>query len=227
MFRAITKLSNISKNLSTKPAYFSYYSDQYVQPWNVTKRAYAELVDAIGSAHNCHMIGELLKENLMILTDYQLSYAINHIWNNNLELDEHFYGVILPIVKEYVKKFDRECNKSLYEITKYCGWMEVQDKGLWELLDKKLVDERLVRYIPLEELINVAHALAQNRSGSKQLFDTIEGQVIKHRLGLTPSMIHTATQAFQQYGEASPLVFKVLENPVNVDIASESKKLNE
>lgn len=71
------------------------------------------------------MIGEVMKENLNILCDYQLSYALYHIWNHELVLDEHFYGVISPIVKYYVEHFDRENSKSLIEITKYCGLMDV------------------------------------------------------------------------------------------------------
>ena len=57
-----------------------------------------------------------MKENLNILVDYQLSFAIYRIYNLELELDEHFYDVIIPIVKEFVKNMDRECNKSLAEL---------------------------------------------------------------------------------------------------------------
>lgn len=60
------------------------------------------------------------------------------------------------------------------------------------MLDEKLMKERLYRYIGLEELINVTNALAANKKGSKEFFKTVEGYVIKHRLGLSTSMIQIA-----------------------------------
>jgi hypothetical protein len=120
------------------------------------------------------MIGNVMKDNLTILTDYQLSYAIFHIWNHKLEVDEHFYSIISPILKEFVKNFDRECNKSLAEIVKYCGWLKVTDTALWDLFEAKLYGEKLYRYIPLNELINVVHALAVVGRGSDTLIKAIE-----------------------------------------------------
>ncbi len=38
------------------------------------------------------------------------------LYNYEIELDEHFYNVISPIIKEYVKNFNREHNKSLAEL---------------------------------------------------------------------------------------------------------------
>ena len=80
---------------------------------------------AIVGSHSCKLIGEHLKENLNILTDYQISLALYHIWNHELEIDDEFYNTILPILKAYINNFDRECNKSLGEIVKYCGWLNV------------------------------------------------------------------------------------------------------
>jgi len=48
-----------------------------------------------------------------------------------LETDAYFYNEIIPIIKEFVKNFDRECNKSLGELVKHLGWMKVNDDTLW------------------------------------------------------------------------------------------------
>ena len=49
MFKALTKLSYTSKQFTPKP-FYAYYSQKYVQPWDINKKTYVELVDALGSA---------------------------------------------------------------------------------------------------------------------------------------------------------------------------------
>lgn len=65
-------------------------------------------------------------------------------------MDDYFYNEIVPIVKEYVKNFDRECNKSLANLVSHMGWLEVRDEKLWELFEKKLLEEKLWRYLDIE-----------------------------------------------------------------------------
>ncbi len=68
--------------------------------------------------------------------------------------------MIVPIIKEYVKNFDRECNASLGEIATYCGWLKIKDEEMWKIIESKLLGERLYRYIPLEQLVYMTHAMA-------------------------------------------------------------------
>lgn len=182
--------------------------------WDLNKAQYVELTDALGAAHTCRMIGELLKENIHQMTDYQLSYAIFQIYENDIELDENFYGVILPIVKEFVKNFDRNHNKSLAELISHLGWMKVEDEGLWRLFEQKLLQEKLYRYIPLRELCEVIHGFATVNQGSQELFSVFERVLVKQRLNLLPADIDYAREAFQTRQFGSQLLLDVLEDPV-------------
>lgn len=114
------------------------------------------------------------------------------MWNHEVEIDAHFYNSVSPILKEYIKNFDRECNKSLAEIATFLGRMNVQDDALWALITDKLVKERLYRYIPLNDLIDLAHGMANAKRATPELLTLVENVIIKHRLRLTVDKIEVA-----------------------------------
>lgn len=186
---------------------------KYLQPWELERKEYVELTMAIQSVYNCKMLGEILKDNIHMLTDYQLSFAMFHLWNHEITIDAHFYNVVSPILKEYIKNFDRECNKSLAEITTFLGRMKVQDDALWTLLEDKLLKERLYRYIPLFDLIDLAHGMATANRGSEELYNVIENVIIKHRFRLNEDKARVAYDCYSSLNRGSPLLFQVLANP--------------
>ena len=181
--------------------------------WDIQKPLYLEMSDALDGAYTCKQLANLLKDNVHQITDYQVSFTIFRIYNDEIPLDDHFYNVILPIVKEFVKNFDRNHNKSLWEIVQYCGLLKVQDKDFWALIEQKMVGQKLYRYIPTKELCKIAYALAEANQGSKELFGVIERTLIKQRLNLLEHDIDLARGAFQARNEGSELLFQVFENP--------------
>jgi hypothetical protein len=71
------------------------------------------------------MVAILIKENLSTLTDRHLALAITQIRRHDMELDTHFYNVILPIVKEYYKQLDWEANRAMGDILRDFAMLEV------------------------------------------------------------------------------------------------------
>lgn len=188
-------------------------SKKILNVWDIPKALYMEMNDALSEAHTCNMLANLLKDNLHQITDYQLTYAIHRIWEDDLEVDEHFHNIIVPIVKEFVKNYNRENNKSLAELIQCLGWLKVQDDGLWQLFEQKLLQEKLYRYIPLKELCLVAHAMSNAQRGSPELFAAFEQVIIKQRLNLREGDIEVAKIAFENRPVGSQLVLDVLQNP--------------
>ncbi|EGR31948.1 hypothetical protein IMG5_099760 [Ichthyophthirius multifiliis] len=184
-----------------------------MQQWEMEQREYVELSQAILSCYSCKMLGEILRDNLHILTDLQLSLSMFQLWNHKIEVDQHFYNTLSPILKEFIKRFDRECNKSLGNITNYLGQMNVQDDELWKVIEDKLVKERFYRYLPLEILIEAAHGMACAQRGSKQFFDIVENVAIKHRLRLNSYHVKLLHDTYQRIQQGSNLFFEVLKNP--------------
>lgn len=186
---------------------------KYTNNWDVSRGFILEMTDYLATAHTCNMIANILKDNLHNITDRHLSYAILRIWEDDIELDKSFTNIIIPIVKEFVKNFDKECNESLANLIQYFAFLKVQDDGLWQLFESKLLKERLYRYIPLKELCKVAYAMAEAGRGSPELFAQFEKVFIKHRLNLREDDLEYAKIAFEKRPFGSQLLLEVLENP--------------
>ncbi len=217
LFRTLSKFVAPKPQLFVKVPMFNFNTaptKKILDNWDLPKGHITELGDAIAGSHTCRMLAELLKENVDQMTDYHLSFAIYQIYDHDLVLDDNFYNVILPIVKEFVKNMTREHNKSLAELVQHLGWLGVQDEGLWRLFHQKLLDEKLYRYIPLKELCKMIDALGANNQGSDELFNTFERVLIKHRLNLLPEDIEHARKGFESRKVVSQTLFQVFEDPL-------------
>ena len=47
------------------------------------------------------------------LTDNHISLAVGHCAKYDLDLDDEFYDIMIPILKEFISKMSKEHNKSL------------------------------------------------------------------------------------------------------------------
>jgi len=91
--------------------------------------------------------------------------------------------------------------------------MYLQDNEFWELIEQKLVDEKLHRYFTLEELSEILCFLGRVGRGSDDMVEIIEKTFIKHRKGLTPRTIQNAKTGFASVNKGSDLLQRVLEDP--------------
>ncbi len=147
------------------------------------------------------------------MTDFQIAYGFWMIGKNQLERNEGFWEVILPMVKKQIATLDRNCTKSLYHFIEGASSMTLQDNEFWELVEQKLVDEGLHRYFRLDQLSEVLNYLANVGRGSDEMLEIIEKTLIKHRKALTPEIIDTARQGFLRINKGSEILFRVLEDP--------------
>jgi len=195
-------------NFSTVPG------KKILDEWDLPKARSVELADALAGSSTCRMHAELLKENIHQMTDKHLAFSIYTIYDNEIELDDHFYGTILPIVKEFLKNMTGEHNDAFAKIIQYMGWMQVQDEGLWRLVEQKLLTEKLYRYVPLRELCKIIDAVATAQQGTEELFNTFERVLIKQRLNLEPNDVIYARDGFEARKVGSQLLFQVFEDPL-------------
>ena len=130
------------------------------------------------------------------MTDFQISYGFWFIGMNRLERTPDFWNEIVPLVKTQLATLDRNCTKSLFHFIEGASAMTLQDNEFWELVEQKLVDERLHRYFQLEELCQVLVNLANVGRGSDELIEVIEKTLIKHRKAITPEIARTARHGF-------------------------------
>jgi hypothetical protein len=89
-----------------------------------------------------------------------------------------------------------------------------------------MVNERLYRYLTLDQAVKLAYALTMNQKGSKILLGLLEKVFIKHRKALSmkkgfPQMIEVA---YRLNGLGSDILFQSLKNPNIELIGMESKR---
>lgn len=147
------------------------------------------------------------------MTDTQLSYIISFMGRNSLDKDRTFWETILPACKKQLGTLDRNCTRSLYHFIEGASLLKIQDNEFWELVEQKLVDERLHRYFTLEKLTDVLVLLAEVGRGSDELIDIVEKTLIKHRLAITPEIADNAREGFRLINKGSEILFKVLDDP--------------
>ena len=172
-----------------------------------------EINFALGGSKNTDNFVYVFKRYGKDMTDFQIAYAFWMIGKNQLERNEDFWNIILPTVKRQLATLDRNCIKSLYHFIEGASAMTLQDNEFWELVEQKLVDEGLHRYLRLDELSEVLNFLASVGRGSDEMLEIIEKTLIKHRKALTPDIIDTARQGFLRINKGSELLFRVLEDP--------------
>lgn len=147
------------------------------------------------------------------MTDVQLSYILSFMGRQNLDKDKSFWEVIFPAVKKQIATLDRNCTRSLFHFIEGASLLKIQDNEFWELVEQKLVDERLHRYFALDKLTEVLVLLAEVGRGSDELIDVVEKTLIKHRLAITPEIADSAREGFRLINKGSEILFKVLDDP--------------
>ena len=172
-----------------------------------------EINFALNSSKTTDAFAYVFRKYGKSLTDYQIAYAFWWIGKNQLERSQDFWTLILPTVKTQLARLDRNCVKTLMHFIEGASSMTLQDNEFWELVEQKLVDEGLHRYLQLDQLAEVLAYLAHVGRGSDELIEVIEKTLIKHRKALTPYIIDTARQGFLNINKGSEILFRVLDDP--------------
>ena len=148
-----------------------------------------------------------------VMTPEQIMYGFQYIANNRLEKSQDFWNVIVPMVKKQLKTLDHQTARSLHGAIEGAAAMYLQDNEFWDIVEEKLVDDQLHRYLSLEELSEVLVHLGRVDRGSDDMIEIIEKTFIKHRKGLTERTIANAKVGFAAVNKGSEILQRVLEDP--------------
>ena len=147
------------------------------------------------------------------MTPEQIMYGFRFIGIHGLEKNPDFWNVIVPMVKKQLKTLDRQTTNALKQCIEGAATMYLQDNELWELVEQKLVDEKLHRYFNLDDLSEILCYLGRVGRGSDEMVEIIEKTFIKHRKGLTERAISNAKIGFAAVNKGSEILQRVLEDP--------------
>lgn len=67
-----------------------------------------------------------MKENLDKLSDKHVSLALAHVAKFDLELEDEFHDIVIPIVKEFLKNMDREHNRAFGKMIIHLGYLVIK-----------------------------------------------------------------------------------------------------
>lgn len=90
-----------------------------------------------------------MQDNLEYFTDFHIRYLFTHIAQHDLEIDEQFHTVIVPIAIEWVKTFTRAQAPALGGILLALTYRNISSPELQQLVAKKLDEEQIYRYLDL------------------------------------------------------------------------------
>jgi hypothetical protein len=145
-----------------------------------------EINFALQGAKNTDNIVFVYKKYGQYMTDKQIMFGFHFIAMNKLEKTPDFWDTILPLVKKQLKTLDRQTCPALYTAIEGAAGMYLQDNEFWELVEHKIVDEGLWRYLDLLQSAKLLNCLARVGRGSDDIVELLEKHFIKHRKGLTP-----------------------------------------
>lgn len=173
---------------------------------------YNDLVNALTFAENTEQMALAIKSGAPLMTEKQLAFALLRMAERRFPLTESFETIILPFIKAYTAQYTRDHAESLAESMIYVGQLGVKDQEFWDLAKKKLIDERLERYVPIHHLGDLLKALDKVDQADAKVLKALGGQVMKHKAALPKEDITSAIKALETAGKASQNIRQALQD---------------
>lgn len=159
----------------------------------------------------------------------------NYIASRN-DVEKEFYQIVIPILKSYMLKMDKQAVGELCNAALGAAKLNLGDKEFWGILEQKLGNEKIYKYLSLEQSVNLAFELNKSEKGSSSLLKVLEINIIKHRkaLHLNRSLLKKAVNAYSFKNRLGSEILKAaLEDPeievpgVDIEIPKMIKKEHE
>ena len=127
------------------------------------------------------------------------------------------YEVVLPILKHHMAKFDKNNITEIYYAISGACKINLGDLEFWNIVENKLVENKMYRYLSIEQNVKLAELLIQADRGSNSLIKALEVSIIKHRRAVfaQKKLLKIAKNAFKDRG--SEILKAALEDP-NIEV---------
>lgn len=141
-------------------------------------------------------------------------------------VSKDMFTVIIPILKHYMVKFDRHCIIELFHAARGGARMMLGDREFWNIVEGKLIGEKLYKYLSVEQTVNLAYELNKSERGSEALLKALEIEIIKHRaaIHLDKRLLKKAKETYLEKG--SDIMKAALADP-NIEVPGVDIKIPE
>lgn len=142
------------------------------------------------------------------------------------DCNRDLFTVILPLVKKNMVKFDRNSINEIYNGAMACAKLNIADKEFWTIFEDKIVNEKLYRYLSVEQGARLVHQLNKSERASVVFMKLMELEFVKHRkaLHIKKKLLSLVKEAYSnniQY-QGSELLMAALED-ANIEITKTNK----
>lgn len=188
--------------------------------------------------NNMEALIEFVK-NYNGLLDSQQIFKNFFIISQFQDYNREIFTVLLPVLKNYMKKFDRHNINELYFGVMGAAELNIADTEFWGIFEAKIVNEKLFKYLSLKQIVNLAVKLHEAERISIVLAKILELEIIKQRkaLHLQPKLLKLAKkiyigdqskpQSLQIKAKSSDVLIAALEDPhIEVTNLSNPEKLH-
>lgn len=134
------------------------------------------------------------------------------------------FTVYLPVLKEYMGRFDRHSITEIYYAAMGAAKLHIADKEFWTIVETKLVNDKLYRYLSLEQAANLAYQLNASDRASVFLLKLLEVEFVKNRkaLSMQKKLLNLVKQTYVDTGKASSVLIEALKDP-SIEITTKNK----
>jgi len=176
--------------------------------WELNRDLY-EKTGAIHHARNIESLLEVVKTYHGLVDSAEIFkqfYKIATFGDYNREV----FTVLIPILKDYMRRFDRQNINELYYGAMAAAELNIADVEFWGIVEGKLVNEKQFKYLSLEQTVNLSSLLHEKERISLVLAKLFELELIKQRkaLHLKPKLLKIAKKTYLGQDEKTPYVLK-------------------
>ena len=170
---------------------------------------------------NMHLIVNGLKDNSdMITHDMVADIFLNISRGPTMELTDDFWTVIYPYGKKLIRTADRETTNATARVLYSMSKRLIQDDEMWEIAQRKLIKEGLLRYVAISELPMLLYTFTYNEKGKPETIEAIEKLIlrnIKHYQRLTDDLVFELLKETYDIMEKEPpeLIKELLQEKYN------------
>jgi hypothetical protein len=133
------------------------------------------------------------------------------------DIERETYQFIIPTLKTYLIKADRNSITELYYAALGASIMNLGDMEYWGIIEQKLIGEKLYKYLSVEQTAKLALELFKAERGSTALHKAIEVTLIKHRRAIhgKKQLLKIVKEAYD--GRGSEIMKAALNDP-NIEV---------
>jgi hypothetical protein len=160
---------------------------------------------------NCRQSLDFLKTNEGQIPPKVIGDMLASMANLQIPLDEH-WPEICKHVKSIIEEYPRNFKSDLVRVARHVADLGEANAEFWELIEKKLMTEGLVRYLSEAEAAQLLWGLCKVNRGSDALWKRLENEVARYYVSMENDDLGEAIFALEVSGKGDRAVIQKLKS---------------